>query len=525
MTFTLLNPNVTDFNLSSDAVQQAILQTACNLVLVRDSSKLVTACKARGLTVIFRSTNDGSISSDPAAFVDALVTAAPDADAYYCWNEVGLPDVLEQVTLTAMARAEARGKKIVGYNVQTNQAVSAWQKHQSTILTLTQRGHFVGAHLYLDGEADHDAGGYAPLDWLKSIGAACLVTEYAPIQSILNANKGWRAFMTPTQFNAWQDSHAAKMQAYNFPCLHFSIDPWPLGNGSSSGFGTLDHPEIQEHMLIVNANHPLAATTTPTYPTGSSPAPKVVTVAGGLNLRATPAISTTAIRVMANGETITVFAQPVITTNGFNWQRVTDKLGNQGWAANTINGVASWADPPEAETNRVVIPNMPFSSEFNWRAGYTALCGQTSLYMLMEYNRQLDKVTLPTEITPLSIALYLGKGPKDLTGLDELQKASRAYLPEMTLATATKGSEFDLIKTNIDVQKPLIALVWYDLLPTRWDKEYEGSHILVINGYSDQSVVTHDPDSNGNAGSYISYARAQFMEAWITAGATALVLA
>ncbi len=96
----------------------------------------------------------------------------------------------------------------------------------------------------------------------------------------------------------------------------------------------------------------------------------------------------------------------------------------------------------------------------------------------------------------------------------------------ITPDAGTDGGDDPLrwLTSVVGSNRPVICLIDYSKLPTRWDQGFSGGHILVVSGYSDQSIITHDPDANGNAGAYIAYPKADFLAAWAAMGNTALVL-
>lgn len=314
---------------------------------------------------------------------------------------------------------------------------------------------------------------------------------------------------------------------YDIPvCLYC----WGTGaNNDWLSFDIQDATGLQGSIIQYGKDHPMTQPTQPPaeYPPGTLPINAVVNLRKGVNLRTSPDASSPAniITLLPFDEPVTVFEQPSVEGGDYTFIRCVTSQHESGWAAQKVGGVDTFvpAIGTTVDTNRVVIEKIPYSSEFGWANGWTALCGETSLYMLLEWNRLLKGVLLPPEITPLSIALYLGKGPKDFTNLTELKKAADAYGIETSLATTAMKMH---VEDEIDAGRPFIALIDYSKLPTRWDKKFAGGHLLVVAGYSDQSVICHDPDSNGIGGAYpyISYPRADFAAAWGAMGNTALVL-
>lgn len=378
MTLTLFNPSATDYARSADNVLKQIRSTGAKLALVRDSSKLAALCASPevGMRVLFRAAGDDPKhnpipANDPHGFVNSRVNAAPDATWIHGTNEIGfLEPNLDGYTRNLALACEARGKKLVAYNAATNQPMEHWRAAEPTIRWLVGRGHVIGVHLYLDGNPQHDAGGYAPLDWLKSIGARVLVTEYAYIRSIHDANVGYRAVMDAAAYMRWHDQHAAKMAAYGFPLFHFSLTHWNDDDaGKREGFGTEDHPEVDAHFAVLNQRYPIQEQpSVPIYPIGTSPQQMKVNQPAGVKLRAAPSTSGAQLTLLAKDTPVTLYADPVVSADGYFWQRVTAQ-GVQGWCANYIDGRPSFvsAGTIPAPTFRLIspLPNGVITARFN----------------------------------------------------------------------------------------------------------------------------------------------------------------
>ena len=82
----------------------------------------------------------------------------------------------------------------------------------------------------------------------------------------------------------------------------------------------------------------------PDYPAGSNPAQKLINHTAGLKLRAEPNLKGAIVGVMPYKTQVTVYGDPILGADGYFWQRV-DWGTNKGWAANSVNGVASFVDP------------------------------------------------------------------------------------------------------------------------------------------------------------------------------------
>lgn len=376
MTFTLLNPSATDYGRSADNVLSQMLSTGATLALVRDSSKLTAMCASVGMRVIFRAAGDDPAGdpvgrNDPAGFVNSRVDAAPQATWIHGTNEVGFSAQLDVYTRELARAAEARGKRIVAYNAATNQDLRQWKASEPTIRWLMERGHKIGVHLYLDGSPEHDAGGYAPLDWLKSIGAPVFVTEYAYIHSIFDANVGYRADMDAGQYTRWHDQHAAKMASYGYPLFHFSLTHWNDDEaGKRVGFGTEDRPEIDAHFAPLNARYPiLESVPVPlppptTYPPGEY---KLARIPGSyVNVRALPNAASADLGDLRVGDKVILTGM----ASG-EWVLLTAPDGKRGWTS--LQGGLVVFEPvtaPPAFRLKSPLPGGIITSHFNEPRSY-----------------------------------------------------------------------------------------------------------------------------------------------------------
>lgn len=540
MTFTLHNANCTAEGVSADNVLANLRAMGSNLALVRDSGKLVAMCAdpAVNIRTVFRAAGDdpagNPLAQNPAAFVNARVNAAPQATWIHLSNEVGFSDALDTWTRAAVTQVIARGKTAVAVNAATNQSLDQWKAHEALWLWLRDNNQRIGVHFYPDGT--HDAGGLAPIQYLASLNCKLMITEFAPIQSIFDANTGYLGMgWDAVRFNTFMDDWSALLAPFNAPLFDFSEALWPNNpTGAKKGFGWGANVAIVQHYAVLNASYPVKEqpVTTPTTPIVTIPASPGVAVpatvvASGVRLRASADLAAPILRNLALDEAVTLYSAERPTVSGYPFAFLHDKNGAPGWAAIAALDGTAWirVNAPTAETNVVTVSNVPYASEFGWATGWTALCGESSLFMLLEWDRLQKKVALPPEITPLSIARYLGKGAKDFSSLQDLQKAGSGYGLVLDQVTGKTGSEAAAFEGEIGRSRPIVALLDYSKLPTRADKGFSGNHILVVVGYSDQSVICNDPDNaNGVYGPDTHYPRADFLAAWVALGSTALVL-
>jgi hypothetical protein len=339
---TLLNPNLDPSGYSEDNFLQHELDMGASLALVRNSPKLVALnADARvNILSIYRAAGDGNFSTPAAQFVNERYSAAPQAAYLHLTNEAGLPPTIGAWTLECADAAERLGRKVVAFNAATNTDLALWKAQESAIRALVRRGHKIGLHLYLDGL--HDAGGYAPLDWLHSIGADCFITEYGYIRSIKNDGEGYRGVLDDAQYADWLEAHAAKLAFYGWPAFLFSIDQWPNNDqGRAKGFGTEDRPNVLKHCKVINGKYPLGGTVT--QPT-TIPAPATGGVDGKLsklpgdfvNLRDQPYASGRDVGDLHLGDVVVYY--PDAPADG--WLYVRPFTGMPGWVSLQAGAVA-----------------------------------------------------------------------------------------------------------------------------------------------------------------------------------------
>lgn len=518
--------NARVLGVSRDNIRAAQKHINGALLLGMNDPQLTRDAHTDGAITIYRQSGDAP-EDDPlrftaAEFMRERLKNAAGADYCHSYNELDPSPLLHTRTLEGMQLAEATNQKVMIYNLATNKSRAQWESCADNARYAVSKGHGIGVHFYPDNI--HDAGGMEWLALKRAVGGFWCFTEFGYLRDITqSATKGWRgttldkaAFIRKwTQFFSDED----------MPACWFSYDFWDqptVEKAKSDGLGYNDLPEVLDTFAEQNLLHVWS------MPVSSPPIIQIPAVLGdplaatvnatlGLRVHPTPDVFSALLRILPYQSPVTEYPSNIKEQGSNVFVYVHDANGNPGWVA------MQFLTPVEQDTHRVVIARVPYSSEFGWEAGWTALCGETSLYMLLEYDRLLKNVLLPPEITPLSIAHYLGKGAKDFTSLQELNKAGNAYGVDVTLVTATIDP-IGVIQECIDAQHPMIVLLDYSKLPSRWDKGFSGGHILVVVGYSDQSVVCHDPDASNATGKYISYPRADFLAAWGAMGNTALVL-
>lgn len=239
-----------------------------------------------------------------------------------------------------------------------------------------------------------------------------------------------------------------------------------------------------------NDGHPIV--TIPSYPTGTNPAKKLVNHTDGLKLRSLPSLSGTQIRVMAYQELVTVYAQPIVSADSYDWQRVIDSKNNAGWSANHVDGTDSFVDvPPPAETWTVDLA-VPFVSQIDGASSASNNdCGVSSLLMQERFYFASHGLLTPTvpsvdDLVPYT-PLALPNPPHGLTFTDII------FLARQTGFTALyqSGLIADKLTALLDAGKPVMALVDYSLFNPVSGSSI--SHLCIVKGYSASYFNCHDP--------------------------------
>ena len=140
---------------------------------------------------------------------------------------------------------------------------------------------------------------------------------------------------------------------------------------------------------------------------------------------------------------------------------------------------------------------------------------------------------------PTELAQYLNSVGFDVTpdvvSRDVLKKA-QGYTSASLRELQTAGSAYDVklhwgrfdnrngnvdwiaVKEMLKQQHPIIALVYYPLLPIRYDLRYDDGHFVTIVGMEGDMVIYHDPYWPGSRGAYLSTSTTSFARAWLATG-------
>lgn len=279
----------------------------------------------------------------------------------------------------------------------------------------------------------------------------------------------------------------------------------------ANGFGLVGFDNGTIHTFITNdPAQPLPALQSLAWAVIPPLTPTIVWIdtqlspALSVNLRQSPSTSAPIMTVIHGGVGLKVyFPIPAISVNGYQWAEV-QVNGLTGYVALVTTDWTKEFVLPDANKHLL---DVPFASQFGWNQ-QTGLCGETSAFMLLELDRLRKKTTLPKEITPATIAVFLGiTGLHDGSTLEQMVAVGLAY---GVMLQHTYSLNIDVIKGQINTGDPIVVLLNYSKLPTRKDTGFVGDHILVVVGYSDQFIYANDSD-NGKA---IAYPVADFVAAF-----------
>jgi hypothetical protein len=156
----------------------------------------------------------------------------------------------------------------------------------------------------------------------------------------------------------------------------------------------------------------------------------------------------------------------------------------------------------------VILP-VPYRSQLAADAGFgKGDCGPASFAMVLN--------ALDVYITVDALGKILQKpAAYTITELRELQVLARQFL--VTLEWRGRMT-LESVGALIDERRPVIALVWYPLMPNRFDPSYVNGHFVVIVGIEGESVFYHDPYYRDQAGALLKATWEGFSKAWSAVG-------
>lgn len=368
---------------------------------------------------------------------------------------------------------------------------SDWSVFYSTLqLLLKYKGEqFLGMHEYFMGILPYAIPYYVSRYRNVPLNVDIILTEFETdyIQQIYTSQhlpniRGFRDHLNYYKSIGANDPEAAMMSQFKSAFDQFyNADQQIKGvnffcYGNSGGWDTYN---FEGSDLIDSFNIFEVGNVVPTNPNS-----KVINTKAGLNLRVNPSKNSTVITTMPYGSTHTVFADPVITADGYNWQAV-----DSGWAANFVDNAPSWIDPIPATAWTKQLKVIYYSqTDANANLKQND-CGYASDRMLMSYDFLASGLLDPMLI---SVNDLVRKSP--LMNSDSGQTLSEV-LSILTgygvKALTVTGLIADNIRAEIDANRPVLVLVNYKHVNPAQTSDM--GHYMVIIGYNTTSFLFHDP--------------------------------
>lgn len=479
--------NVRVLGVSRDQVMGDVVKLRPAFMLVHDDPALAALCASVGIRVIYRASGDdpqgNPLAQSPAVFVQTRADAAPTAAYIHLTNELDPSPALHKWTLEAMQYANKIGRKVCILNTATNKSREQYEACRANVVYARQHGHAVGIHIYEDGA--HDDGAYD--GWLtlkREVGGLWIVTEYAPIQTIFDANTGWRAFMSPDQVSVFAGKRVAWFANERMPVLWFSYDDWqPTDYGRAKGFGIWRENGLINRLAALNGIYKyreaeIPVPQTPTYPKPEDlgePSEHVVTWVKNLyvNLRALPSASSADIGDVKAGDR--VLARPLTWDgNGYKWARLERPAG---WIASEL---LTLKPVDEVDAPKVKL-DVPYVSQLgNDASAINNDCGEASALMLIQYNlkRRFMPVMRGLTVNMLVAGSDLRPRADVPKNADHIVSLLRDFAADgETVNNVTP----DAIVKLLDAKRPVVALTTYDVVKP--GDTFTGNHWIVLTGY------------------------------------------
>lgn len=149
---------------------------------------------------------------------------------------------------------------------------------------------------------------------------------------------------------------------------------------------------------------------------------------------------------------------------------------------------------------------VPYKSQWDSDADKTGNdCGPASIAMILNYFGE--------NLTTNQVFDKTG-ADQGLISVSQMQKAISAF----GYSSMRKLSQTPvLLKSYIDQNLPVIALVHYGSLNSVQDKAFKGGHFFVVVGYRDDGYFVNDPNFKGSLrfqGDHHFFTKAEFEKAW-----------
>lgn len=149
---------------------------------------------------------------------------------------------------------------------------------------------------------------------------------------------------------------------------------------------------------------------------------------------------------------------------------------------------------------------VPYKSQWDADANKTANdCGAASVAMILNYYGE--------NVTTNDVFDKTGAG-LGLISIAQIEKAIKSF--GYTTKRIVQSTP-EVLKSYLDKDIPVIALVHYGSLKSTQDKNFKGGHFFVVVGYRDDGYFVNDPNFKGSLradGDHHFYTKSEFEKAW-----------
>ncbi|MBI5671547.1 MAG: C39 family peptidase [Chloroflexi bacterium] len=197
------------------------------------------------------------------------------------------------------------------------------------------------------------------------------------------------------------------------------------------------------------------------------------------------------------------------------WLNVKLPDGRTGWWKReyvTVTGKEpeTPSSPNIATTPGEVLLNVPYHSQedLDAKAAF-ADCGPCSLRMIIGWNA-IRRGQPDPNLTVDAVTKATGIGPKQFSKFPQLIQAGRQYGLEMLY---TRPATLDRMQHELEMGRPVLALLHYGSLKKRQFMNFTGGHFVVVVGYNPDEFIIHDPYWTGarrSEGAALRVPRAEF---------------
>lgn len=218
--------------------------------------------------------------------------------------------------------------------------------------------------------------------------------------------------------------------------------------------------------------------------------------AEGIRLRTAP-LSGSVITVLMNGSALTWYSGGSVVAGSYRWYWV-ESANVAGWMALLTATPEEQFVPVSIDPIPETVLNVPYYSQIT-SPGATADrndCGETCVRMVIGHLLKTAGLQDFAGITIDDLTRDAGKSPNAFLSLGQIERLLHLYgCP--SAAYSIGGVTIERVRASIDVGVPVIALVTYKhILPA---DAFNGSHFVLLIGYSSTEVVIHDPYLGGAA--------------------------